>query len=254
MHSRLNDEDYEVLEWDVSKGLRKFMFNWQVEGTLTTNHARLFTPLFPLRNMVSRLDLAFSSDSIELRRVKYRAGRSDLALSGLVSNIRRVLTSTSGNNTLKINLAITSDTIDVNQLSAATFAGAAYARRVSLGEERAIDLNAASDDALDNQLDALVSQDADSVGPLLIPTNIDGRVNVNGKNVIYSDLMLHDLEGQLLVFGGGVNLHDLSAKSDAGDVSMSALYSAPKAEDMKFGFGLQLKEFKIERFLKLVRR
>lgn len=252
VRSQLNDENYEVLEWDVSKGLRKFMFNWQVEGILTTNHARLFTPLFPLRNRVSRLDLAFSSDSIELRRVKYRAGRSDLALSGLVSNIRRVITSTKGNNTLKVNLAISSDTIDVNQLSAATFAGAAYARRISLGEERAIDLSSTSDDALDNQLDALVSQDADSVGPLLIPTNIDGRVTINSKNVLYSDLLLHDLKGQLLVFGGGVNLHDLSAKSDAGNVSMSALYSAPKADDMKFGFGLQLKEFKIERFLKLV--
>ncbi len=54
------------------------------------------------------------------------------------------------------------------------------------------------------------------------------------------------------MYGGGVNLHDLAAWSDAGSVNLSALYLAPKASEMQFGFGLQLDQFKIERFLKLV--
>lgn len=252
VHDELNDEEYEVLEWGLSKGMRKFMLNWQVEGSLSTRSARLFTPMFPLRNRVRRLDLAFSSDSVELRGVRYRAGRSDLALNGLISNIRRALTSKREGNSLKFNLDISSDTIDINQLSAAAFAGAAYAERLRRGQAKTINLSHGDDDALDAQLEALVTQEADSAGPLLIPTNIDGRIRIKGGNVLYSDLMLHDLRGQVLVFGGGLNLHDLAAVSDAGKVSLSALYSAPKADDMKFGFGLQLDQFKIERFLKLV--
>lgn len=251
VRSGVNEDDYEVIEWDLTKGMRKFMYNWQVEGSLSTRSARLFTPLFPLRNRIRQLDLAFSSDSVELRGVKYRAGRSDLALNGLISNIRRALTSKKAGNSLKINLEINSDTIDVNQLSAAAFAGAAYAERLRKGEAKTVDISG-SEDELERQLDALVSEDADSVGPLLVPTNIDGRIKIASKNVVYSDLLLRNLHGQILVFGGGVNLHDLAATSDAGSVSISALYSAPKARDMKFGFGMQLNKFKIERFLKLV--
>lgn len=251
VYSQVNDNDVEVLEWDLSNGMHKFMLNWQVEGSLTTRNARLFTPLFPLRNRIRQLDLAFSSDSIELRGVRYRAGNSDLALHGIISNLRRALTSKRADNTLKINLDLRSDTIDANQLSAAVFAGAAYMQRVEANAGHAFKL-ADNDDSLDKELDALVSQQADSVGPLLIPTNIDGRVNIKAGTLLYSDLTLHDLGGEILLYGGGLNLHNLAAQSDAGSMSISALYSAPKATDMKFGFGMQLDNFKIERFLKLV--
>ena len=182
VRSGVNEDDYEVIEWDLTKGMRKFMYNWQVEGNLSTRSARLFTPLFPLRNRIRQLDLAFSSDSVELRGVKYRAGRSDLALNGLISNIRRALTSKKAGNSLKINLEINSDTIDVNQLSAAAFAGAAYAERLRKGEAKTVDISG-SEDELERQLDALVSEDADSVGPLLVPTNIDGRIKIASKTL-----------------------------------------------------------------------
>lgn len=51
---------------------------------------------------------------------------------------------------------------------------------------------------------------------------------------------------------GRVNFHNLRASSDIGSVDLSALYSAPEPADMQFGFGLVLKGFNIERFLRLV--
>ncbi len=251
VYGEVDKDDYEVLEWDLSKGLRKFMLNWQVEGSLATRSARLYTPYFPLRNRVSQLDLAFSSDSVVLQGVRYRAGRSDLSLKGRISNVRRALTSKRDGNELKINLEIESDTVDINQLSAAAFAGAAYSDRLHKGLGTTFDFSA-GEDTFDSQLDALVTDEPDSVGPLLVPTNIDGTVDLKAKNVLYSDLALKELSGRILVYGGGVNLHDLAAWSDAGSVNLSALYLAPKASEMQFGFGLQLDQFKIERFLKLV--
>ena len=144
-----------------------------------------------------------------------------------------------------------SDTVDVNELTVAAFAGAAYAERLRQGTVGKIDL-ASLDGDLDNQVDALVSQTPDSAGPLLVPTNIDANINVAAENILYSDLHLHDLRGDILLFDGGLNLNNLRAESDAGSLSLSALYSAPAPRDMKLGFGLMLNDFKIDKFLNLV--
>lgn len=85
-----------------------------------------------------------------------------------------------------------------------------------------------------------------------MPTNIDANINVAAENILYSDLHLHDLRGDILMFDGGLNLNNLRAESDAGSLSLSALYSAPAPRDMKLGFGLMLNDFKIDKFLNLV--
>lgn len=248
----LNNEDLEVLDWELSNGFKKFLLGWQLDGTLSTRSARLFTPMFPLRNRVSRLDLAFTNDSVQLNNLRYTAGRSDLRITGRISNIRRALTSKRAGNSLKINFDINSDTIDVNQLTSAVFAGAAYRKRLEEGRVGHTLAFEGSEDELERELDAIATESPDSVGPLLIPVNIDGRMSLKANNVMYADLAMTGLDGEVLLFDGGVNLHNLAASSDAGGVKLSALYSAPKADDMHFGFGLDLERINVERFLRLV--
>ena len=251
VHGERTAEDSEIIEWGVSKGLQRFLLGWQFNGTLATNIARIYTPLFPLTNRISRLDLNFSNDTVKLNSVRYRAGRTDMRMNGQITNIRRGLLSKRGNNSLKINVELNSDTVDVNQLAAAAFAGAAYAERMRKGTEQGIG-GLSDDDTLEDELESLMREEPDSVGPLLVPTNIDARINVNSHNVLYSDLLLNTLSGEILVYGGGVNLHSLNAVSDAGDISLSALYSAPRATDMQFGFSLDMERINVERFLNLV--
>ena len=248
--AELVDNDTEMLEWNLANGFRKFLLGWVLDGSLSSSDARMFTPYFPLRNRISHLDLRFSNDSISLERLSYKAGNSDIAVNGLISNIKRALTRRTGN-TLKINIALESDTIDINQLSAAAFAGAAYADKVRRGEPTAT-LRSDDDDALEKELDAMMSQHSDTAAPLLVPVNIDGRISLNADNVLYSDLMMKSLSGELLAYNGSVNLHNLSATSDAGAINLSALYFAPRVSDMHFGFSLDMSRMNIERFLRLV--
>jgi hypothetical protein len=86
----------------------------------------------------------------------------------------------------------------------------------------------------------------------LIPVNIDAELKVKAKNILYSDLLLHDLNGNAQMYDGALNLQNLNAASDIGSINLSALYSAPTVNDMKFGFGMVVKGFKIEPFLKLM--
>lgn len=252
VHTAVDSTDTEMLDWGLSKGFKRFLLGWDINGSIATRSARLVTPLFPLRNRVRNLDLRFTSDSVVLKSVKYRAGNSDLSMKGIISNLRRGLTSKRRGNSLKINIDISSDTIDVNQLASAAFAGAAYAERLRKGEAPQLNLGVSDDDSDDEELVLASMADSTATGPLLIPVNLDGRLDVEARHVLYSDLLLHDLRGELLLYGGALNLHDLAATSDAGSVGFSALYSAPHADDIKLGFGLDLRKFRIERFLKLV--
>lgn len=252
VHGELNKDDIEVLDWGLSKGFRKFLIGWSLQGSLTTHRARLFTPSFPLRNRVSNLAIDFSNDSILIRDLRYRAGRSDLAMTGRISNLRGGLTATGRDRTLKANLLIQSDTIDVNQLTAAIFAGAAYEQRIRAGQSRTAMDRSDNDDEAERELEALISKQSDSVAPVLIPTNINAQLRLQAANILYSDLQMTDMGGDILLYDGGLNLSDLRARSDAGNLNFSALYSAPKADDIHIGFGLDLDGFNIERFLSLV--
>lgn len=250
VYTALDSADYEVVEWDLAKGFRKFLLGWQLSGELSTRRARLFTRYFPLRNRISNLDIVFSNDTVNVRTLRYSAGRSNLAVAGKVSDITKSLTSRRGKIPLKINFDISSDTIDVNQLADAMFAGAAYGKKDNKpGYSINMDVE---DEKLDKELDAMLHQEPEEMAPILIPVNIDGQIHLKADNIIYSDLAMRQFGGDILVFDGGVNLHRLRATSDAGGVELSALYSAPKASDIHFGFGLDLERINIERFLGLV--
>lgn len=244
------ENDAEVIDWELSKGFRRYLNEWVLDGTLKTDRTSLYTPYFPIRNRLSHLQVDFNNDSIVIDGLRYKAGHSDLAVDGIVSDIRRSLAGRR-NNPLKVNFSISSDTLDINQLAATAFAGAAFADRLRRGESVATARLDSEDEDLDRQFSDAVAA-SDTLAPILIPTNIDASIRVRANNILYSDLLLDDFSGEVLVYDGAVNLNGLHASSDAGDVSLSALYSAPRSTDIRCGMGLELKGFNIERFLGLV--
>ena len=253
VHTAIDADDQEILEWGTSRGLARLLTRWKLSGKVTADRAGLYTPVFPLRNRVRNFNITFDTDSMHLNNVQYKVGHTDFTVSGRVTNIKRALTSRKGRQPLRLDFELVSDTVDVNQLAAATFAGAAYSQSRAAG--RAAGMGSLQDiDSADDE--STIAADAAApdtlAGPLLIPTNIEAELRLRANNVIYSDLLLHNLTGEALMMNGRLNLHNLRAASDIGSVDLSALYSAPSVGDMQFGFGLVLKGFKIEPFLKLV--
>lgn len=252
VHTELTAEETQMLEWGTSKALKRLLLTWDLQGRITTRRARLFTPVFPLRNRITNVDIRFNTDSIILTDIRYKGGRSDLTVNGIISNMRRGFTSSGYRSPLRANLAIVSKAIDVNELAAATFAGAAYSDRIRKGTAESIGLDRfdGDDDDLERRIEA--ATDSTATGPLLIPTNVDAQINVRADSIFYSDLTMSRFSGDLLMYGGALNLHNLRCSSDIGSLTLDALYSAPGPDDMKFGFGLDANEFDIRGFLKLV--
>lgn len=237
--------DLEVIDWGTSKSLNRFLSWWDLDGELKAERARLFTSAFPVRNRVKNFNIKFNTDTVTLNDVQYKAGHSDFLLSGRISNIKRALSSRRKSQPLKIEFDVLSDTVDVNELANAFFTGAAN------GKKELSSKNFDDEKALEREVESGAA-DAESRGPLLIPTNIEAELRLRANNVLYSELLLHNLRGSVLAFDGALNLHSLEASSDVGAVDLSALYSAPNVDKMQFGFGMKLNRFNIAQFLKLV--
>jgi hypothetical protein len=246
-------EDTEIIDLCTAPIVQRLLKEWNISGSMSGKRASLFTAYFPVRTRVRNINLTFNNDSINMNNVTIKAGRSDLSFSGCISNIRRSLTSHSHRSPIKIAFDVNSDTIDVNQLADIVFKGAAYSSNsATLQSNTELLDNSKSDDEFDKLADDMAANVPDSTGPLLIPTNVEAELKVKANNILYSDLLLHDLKGKAMMYDGALNLQNLKAASDIGSIDMSALYSAPTVSDMKFGFGMVVKGFKIEPFLKLM--
>ena len=250
VHAEVTTDDREIIDWGTSRGLRRLLTGWDLRGSVKAKRAALYTPSFPLRNRVRNFNVTFNTDSVLLNNVEYKVGHSDFTMSGRITNIKRAFTSRGWTQPLRMHFDVASDTVDVNQLAAAIFAGAAYNQRKQQTQHRQ-NLGSLEMDIENDEL-PLTRDSGEAAGPVLIPENIDAEISLSARNVLYSDLLLHDLTGSALMYDGRLNFHNLRAAGDLGSIDLSALYSAPKATDMQFGFGLVLEGFNVERFLHLV--
>lgn len=237
--------DKEVVEFGLDSKMKELLRRWGVHGSVKAKSGRVFTPYFPLRNKLSDIDIEFSTDSLVLRDVKYKVGHSDFLINGTVSNLRRAMTSRR-HVPVEIDFNLQSDTINVNELVRAMFAGGAYADRLN-SDRPVLDLDRIDDDAA---LERAISAESDTIsGPFLVPHNIKASLRMRARNIIYADMLLKRFRGVIDVYDGAINLNRLSARTDLGSVDLSALYSAPDRERMEFGFGVKIKDFRIDRFL-----
>lgn len=261
IHPEYTAEETEIIDWGTSHFIRRLLLEWDVKGTLTARRAGLFTPYFPVRNLMRHFNVEFNNDSINLTNVEFKVGSSDFLLSGIISNVARGLTSKGYRSPLRMNFDVVSDTIDINQLADATFRGSAYASNeasVHSSNHKPLNLESlqaaeeSSDEDFEKAIGNIVVDAPDHMAPLMVPVNVELNVNARSRNIMYSDLLLKDFNGEVLVAQGGLNLNNLNAHGDLGSVNLSALYSSPKADDIKFGFGLQVNDFNIHKFTQLV--
>ena len=223
---------------------RSLLRNWDFSGHIAARGGRLVTPYFPLRNQLRHIDLRFSQDSIVLDNLGYRAGQSDFLVNGTISNLRRALIGRR-NNTLGVNLSMVSDTVNVNQIVRALFAGAAVSQQAD-----STMIWADNDDATERRLDQIA--DTASTGPLLLPHNVDATFSLRAANVLYSDLILHDMRGEMMLLDGSLNLRDLSARTDLGSIALDGLYNGSAVDSLQFGMGMKVSNFRLDRLTSIV--
>ena len=123
----------EVIDISVDNSMRRLLRRWDARGMLKSERMRVFTPYFPLRNTLSDLNIKFNSDSLTITDTRLRTGQTSLVMNGSVSNIKKALTSINHQQPLRLDFTLDGDTIEVNEIASAVFAGAAFAESDTTG-------------------------------------------------------------------------------------------------------------------------
>ena len=109
-----------------------------------------------------------------------------------------------------------------------------------------------TDDAASLQKSIESQTSEDDRGAFVIPGNLTANVRLRADEVVYSDVILHRLAGNLSVYDGALRLDRLSARSPIGNVNFSALLSAPDAADLSFAAGMNVRRMDLNHVIRMV--
>lgn len=236
----------DVIDWNLSAGLKRIMRRWEVHGTMQSRHALVFTRSYPVRQRASNIDIEFTTDSVVLKSLHYTIGNSRMDITGRVSNMERALAGRSGRSRLRLDLDINAPYIDINELSAKAFSTTATTNDAGIPSLAGPDADYTED------LGDLARQEPREAYPIIIPRNISANLRLTADTVLYADMYMNRLLGNIKVDNSAVNLSNLSAVSDIGSLSLSALYWAPDTTRMEMGMGMKLHDFNIHGVLRLI--
>lgn len=231
-------DDY--LDFNLSSGMRRILRRWDIKGHLRSDRGLVFTRAFPLRQRATDIDISFNNDSVILNTLHYSLGNTRFDVSGIISNMQRALTSRNGRQKLKANLEIDAPLIDLNQLARTAFHRSGSTLRID------------SDRDAEKAFNARAVVDTADARALIIPRNLDISLLLMGDTVRYGDLTMTDIFGDILVDNSAINMRRLSAVTDIGSATLSALYWAPDTARMQFGMGMELQNFHLHRVRQLI--
>ncbi|MCH5320017.1 MAG: hypothetical protein J1E38_09975 [Paramuribaculum sp.] len=242
------------LDFNLDRSLMSWLRHWEASGTVKAMRGRLMTPYFPVRNTLRNVDVIFSTDSVVVNNLDYQMGKSDFNIKGKVTNIVRALTSASGS-PLRLDFDINCDTLDANNITSAILAGSAYAEKVAQGTVSAVDMSSikdddADDDKLEKKIDEQMNDSARA--PFIVPWNIDAKLNINANSLLYADIWFQKMSGRIAVSDGAIHIDRLAGYTPIGSMDISALYSAPTKNDLKFAAGMVVRDLHLKQFIHLL--
>ena len=140
---------------------------------------------------ISGADLEFTPETIALNNFKAKTGDSDLDATGHIKNLLGFLLS---DNTLQGHFNVNSNLFKVSDF---------------MTEDEAVATN-------DNKTDTIATNEA-----LKIPAFLDCTINANAKTVVYDNLNLKDVKGQLVIKDQQATLQNLTSSIFDGSLAIS---------------------------------
>lgn len=236
----------ENIDYGLDNSLKSWLRLWQAKANIKAKKARVFTPYFPLRTSLSNINLSIGTDSVTIRNTRAKLGHSDFTINGCISNISRALTS--GRAPIDIDFSMRSDTININEITSALMRGSAFAERLQKGTAQMLDDE--DDEVMDASIESQTSPDDRAA--IVIPSNVNGRFSVKAGTMKYGDILFQRFTGDIEVYRGAVHLKKLGAFTPMGSFGMTALYSAPTAQDISFAGGVVIRRLDLHQFLHML--
>ena len=240
--SYLSEKDFEKKDISIrlDDAYAKYLREWSPSGSFSAEKGFAAVPMLPLRTRIDGIDADFSDNEVNLSKFAITAGTSDINARGSVKGLRRALLY---KGTIGLDLDLSSDRLNVNELVAAYEAGL----------QNEVSADVAEDDE-SFVIDTLVNAQIDSsvFGLIVIPANVDANMNLRANHVDYSDIHINPLNAGIKVKERCLQITNTTASTNLGDIALDAFYSTQTKKDITAGFNLELSDMSADGIISLL--
>ena len=209
---------------------------WPATGYIAFNNLYAYSPLFPLLLKMPKTKVSVRPGLIELTDAKMEMGRSDIEVTGKLYDLEKTLLE---RKTLRAELTVNSDTIDVNELIKTLNEG------VTLDEETMTELITNSDETVK-------TQDSTSMKTFVVPKGIDFTFESKLSKVLFGDMEIDDVHGLITVKDQNIHLANLQMKTMAANMATSLRYQAKDTTEASMDFDFELTDIDIANLVSLM--
>ncbi len=228
----------------LNETMAKYLKEWNINGGLNIKTGIVITPYFPVKNVLDDVRGTISNDAVHLDNFTFRPGSSDISATGALKGLRRALL---GHGPLMLDLKLTSEKIDANELLTAYTAGAKF-KPDSLSNSNTM----GDSEYLAKVSEAHEAAEKDSSYALIVvPANLIANISLQANNVKYSDLDINWLAADMTMKERCIQLTNTLATSNMGDISFEGFYSTKSKKDIKAGFDLNLSDITADKVVQL---
>lgn len=227
----------------------RLLRRWEARGKIDFDRLRLFSRYFPIPIYMDGTSVSFSTNRVTLKDARLHLGKSDLRLNGQLSQLRTVALR---GGTLKGQLSVESDLVDCNQLLLAMNRGARFAKQ---DQNSHASFNTDSITSLENQDMEIAAGDTlrtDTTTRLMVvPKFLDLSLHTDAKRILFKDLELKNVVGEVVVRDQTLNLSELRMDSNIGDGNLTMVYSTPDQAHASMGLELGLDKIQVNKLIDL---
>ena len=214
-------------------------------GSLSFKRTSMMSPFFPLRNSINDFKGTFDNDRIGLEQMTIRSGRSNISAKGALTGLRGAIL---GRGFLNLNVDVTSDSLDLNQLLAAYSAGASLETSDFAGK----DFSEMEDDEFEEMIAADTTAAADTQMLFVVPANLNAEIRLDAENVKYSKLEMSRMTADLKMKERCIQFTNTSASTNMGEMYFEGFYSTRTKKDLKTGFNMNFSNITAEKVIEML--
>ena len=242
----MQEEDFRKNDIDIrlDESLAKYVREWDMKGNIDIRTGIVMTPYFPLRNILKGFECSFNNNEISIDSLKFVAGESEIAAKGKLSGLQRAML---GRGTLKLDVDITSDGMNANELLRAYNSGSSFNPEAVKGE---------LENASNSEFFKMVTTDTTAVSEemqlIVVPANLNADISLDARNIIYSDLNISQAKADVIMKERCIQITNTSAATNMGDVTFDGFYSTKSKKGLTAGFSLNLIDITAEKVISLM--
>lgn len=181
--------------------------NVKAEGNLLIESMNLKSDSLPYDVELNKMEMAFSPQYVDLKAFDSKIGKSDIAANGRIDNL---LGYALEDQTLKASFNLTSQLMDLNELSGA-------------GED-------------DVAVEETTTEEESALEVIRLPENVDATLTASLQKVIYDNLEIEHVNGTIALKEGAASMTNVNMEMLEGKVLLDGVYDSKPASplvDMK---------------------